>query len=81
MNGALGRDVNGFSSTRRTVQAAASSVVTSPCAAGSSSTTTASLVGFPSGPKSLPVATRRPSRPTSVAANAGSVGKAASRSQ
>jgi hypothetical protein len=64
-----------------TVNVEPSSAVTRPRAAISSTTTTSSRVTRPWLSKSLPLATRVPSRPTSVAENAGDVPNAATRSQ
>ena len=81
MNGGFGELRYGFSSTVDTVNVAPSRAVTSARAPGSSTTTTPSRRTRPWLSKSLPVATRASSRPTSVAWKAGSAGKAASRSQ
>ena len=81
MNGGLGRLRHGFSSMERTVYGCSSSRARRLVAVGSSTTATSSRVTRPSWPKSRPVATRLPSSATSRAVKAGSVGKAAVRSQ
>ncbi len=80
MNGGLGFELNGFSSTERTEKSdeVRPSRRASAC---SSFRTVTSLVRWPVSSKSLPLAMRLPSRATSVAEKRGSVAKAASRSQ
>ena len=80
MKGAFGFELNGFSSMERTVKSEADSPSRRATAPASSSTAT-SRVRTPVSSKSLPLATRLPSSSTSVALKAGSMAKAASRSQ
>ena len=73
MNGAAGERRYGFSSTERTAKLASASPSARERTVGSSSTTdsvAALPLSRPSGPKSRPAATRRPSRATSRAGNA-----------
>ncbi len=80
MNGALGDDRYGFSSTERTVKVA----LPRPSAserARISSRATALADTWPSASKSLPVATRSPSTATNFATNAGWVAVPRSMSQ
>ena len=80
MNGGLGLELNGFSSTDRTEKAEPARASTRPVAVASSTTST-SRVSTPVSSKSLPVARRRPSMATRVAGTSGEVGKAAATSQ
>ncbi len=70
MNGALGDERYGFSSTERTVKVASPRPSASPRARASSSAT-ALADTWPYASKSLPVATRSPSTATSLASNGG----------
>ena len=80
MNGALGDERYGFSSTLRTAKSAGSSAVASARASASSSTTTPAPTRPPES-KSRPAATRAPSTVTRRAVNGGAVALSSSMSQ
>jgi hypothetical protein len=80
MNGGLGELRYGFWSTLRTANGRAGSAAASRSARAWSTTTTPAR-GWPSSPKSFPVATRTESIATRVAVNAGAVALVATTSQ